>query len=96
LNAGCVLGDASFDALVLEGMERHTDEEEKRHCHDAEGVVAVAFLGCLQEEEKEGKNGTTEDEKHHEVHVPDKKIRPNHTQGEGDDEANEGIVLPGH
>ena len=96
LDVGRVLWEASFDALVFEGVESHANEEEKRHCHDAKGVVAIVVLGCLEKEEQEGKDGTTEDEQHHEVHVPNKKIRPNHTQREGDDEANKGIVLPRH
>ena len=96
LDVGCVLWNASFDALGFEGVERHTNEEEKHHRHDAKGVVAIVVLGSLEKEEQEGKDGTTEDEQHHEVHVPNKKIRPNHTQCEGDDEANEGIVLPRH
>ena len=92
---GGVLWEASFDAVILACVERHADEEEECRCHDAKLAVFVG-VGGLEQEEQEGEDGAAEDEQNHDVHVADKKIRPNHAQGEGDDEANKSVVLPVH
>ena len=92
---GGVLWNALFDALVLEAVERHAEEKEQHHCHEAKGVILV-IAGCLDEKEQEGKDGTAKEEQHRQVHVSDIKIRPNHAQRKGDDEAYKSVVLPGH
>lgn len=92
---GRVGGDTPCDALVLSCVERHADEEEERHCHDAEFTILVSVRGS-EVEEREGKNGAAEDEQNCHAHVADKQIRYNHAQREGDNEADERMVLPEH
>lgn len=89
------MGNAVGNTLVLACVERHTDEESKgAGCH-SKLPVFEGFRG-VEKEEGEGKKSTTENEKYHQIHIGHKKIRPNHAQCEGNDEANKRVVLPVH
>ncbi len=95
LAEGRVLWNAVGDAVVLACVERHAEEEEEHHGHHAKHAVSVG-VAALDEEKGEGEDDAAEDEQNRLVHVDDKQIRPNHAQCEGNDEANERVVLPVH
>ncbi len=95
LAEGRVGGYTPCDALVLACVKRHADEAEEHHCHDAEFAVLIGVRSS-DVEEREGKDDAAEGEQNCHAHVADKQIRHNHAQGEGDDEADEWVVLPEH
>ena len=88
-------GDAAGDVVIFDGVEGHAEEEEEGHGGDAEDAVFVGGGGG-EWKEGEGEKGAAQEEQHGDVQVTDKAIRPDHAQGEGDDEAKKGSVLPVH
>ena len=104
LAEGGVLRDALGGAVVLFGVERHAEEEGEGHGEDAECAALVGAFGMRNEEKEDGEEGAAEEEEDGAaeeeeggaVHVADKVVRSDDSHGEGNDEANEGMVLPVH
>ena len=86
VTVGGVGGDAAGDVVMFDGVEGHAEEEEEGHGGDAESTVFVGGGGG-EWKEGEGEKGAAQEEQHDDVQVTDKTIRPDHAQGEGDDEA---------
>ena len=95
MTEGGILGRSLFYVSIFLCVKRHADEEKEAHGNHSELTISIN-IGGLDEEEGEGEDDAAEDEQNRLVHVGDKQIRPNHAQCEGDDEANERVVLPVH